>query len=160
MFDILRKEKVITLKLCPLIEHEISNIFMEKSFRKWAPEDIPDPFLILVNNSKQPLHARNLFKYIFKKDYQKNFKKLTLFFFWTQSFSKTRGLELVTSHSSGYKKKFIWWKNKNLQGLIQAAFDIGKPLLGTLIWACPNLISSKTETIIERNSSFFIKSAM
>ena len=42
----------------------------------------PDPFLFLVNNPKQLLHARNTFK---KKDnlkdnYKKSFKKLTLFF--------------------------------------------------------------------------------
>ena len=41
----------------------------------------PDPFFILVNNPKQPLHTRNFFKNkIFWKDYQKPFKKLTLFF--------------------------------------------------------------------------------
>ena len=45
---------------------------------------VPDPFLILVSNTKQPLHARNSFKnkiHILKEDYQKAFKKLTLFFF-------------------------------------------------------------------------------
>ena len=41
------------------------------------------------------------------------------------------------------------------QGLIQAVFDIGIPILGTLIWVCPNLILSKTETTIKHNSSFF-----
>ena len=34
---------------------------------------IPDPFLILVNNPKQPLHARNSFT-INNKDYQKALK--------------------------------------------------------------------------------------
>ena len=38
---------------------------------------VQDPFLIFVNNPKQPLHARNSFKDILKKDYQKVFKKLT-----------------------------------------------------------------------------------
>ena len=37
----------------------IRNIFMKK---KNAPKDSPSPFLILVNNSKQPLHPRNSFK--------------------------------------------------------------------------------------------------
>ena len=46
------------------------------------------------------------------------------------------------------------------QGLIQAVFNIGIPILGKLIWACPNLILSKTKTTIKRNSSFLIKSAM
>ena len=36
---------------------------MEKSCRKCALKKLaPDPFLILVNNSKQPLHAKNSFK--------------------------------------------------------------------------------------------------
>ena len=34
---------------------------MEKSCRKCAPK-VPDPFLILVNNPKQPLHAKNSLK--------------------------------------------------------------------------------------------------
>ena len=39
-----------------------------------------DPFLILVNNPKQPLHARNSFRNdILKEDYLKTLKKLTLF---------------------------------------------------------------------------------
>ena len=43
---------------------------------------------------------------------------------------------------------------------MQAVFDIGIPILGTLIWACPNLIFSKTEITVKHNSCFFIKSAM
>ena len=38
---------------------------------------VQDPFLIIVNNPKQSLHARNTFKDILKKDYQKALKKLT-----------------------------------------------------------------------------------
>ena len=35
----------------------------------------PDPFLILLNNPKQPVHARNSFKSkILKEDYQKALK--------------------------------------------------------------------------------------
>ena len=42
---------------------------------------VPDPFLILVNNPKQPLHARNYFKNkIFWKIIIKNLKKVNLFF--------------------------------------------------------------------------------
>ena len=42
---------------------------------------VPEPFLILVNNPKQPLHARNSFEnMILKEYYQKALKKLTLFF--------------------------------------------------------------------------------
>ena len=47
----------------------------------------------------------------------------------------------------------------HIQGLIQAVFDIGIPILGTPIWACPHLILSKTKTIVKHNSRFFIRSA-
>ena len=55
---------------------------------------VRDPFLILVNNPKQPLHARNSFE---NKDYQKPLKKSTLFFllnpvpFNVQSYQKQKG---------------------------------------------------------------------
>ena len=45
------------------------------------------------------------------------------------------------------------------QGLIKTVFDISISILSTLIWAGTNLILSKTETTIKRNSGFFIKSA-
>ena len=35
---------------------------MEKSCRNVEQKLVPDPFLILVNKPKQPLHARNSFK--------------------------------------------------------------------------------------------------
>ena len=35
---------------------------MENSYRKSATKASPRPFLILVNNPKQPFHARNYFK--------------------------------------------------------------------------------------------------
>ena len=41
-----------------------------------------------------------------------------------------------------------------MQWLIQAGFGIGILILGTLIWACPNLILSKTETTMKLDSSF------
>ena len=44
-----------------------------------------------------------------------------------------------------------------IQGLIQAVFNIGIPILVTLSWASPNLILSKTEATIKPNSSFSIK---
>ena len=40
------------------------------------------------------------------------------------------------------------------QGLIQVVFNIGIPILDTIIWVCLNLILSKTETIIKRNFIF------
>ena len=39
---------------------------------------VPDLFLILVNNPKQPLHARNFLE---NKIFWKNFKKSILLFF-------------------------------------------------------------------------------
>ena len=46
------------------------------------PKLARDPFLILLNNPKQPLLARNSFlnKGILKEDYQKASKKLSLVF--------------------------------------------------------------------------------
>ena len=41
-----------------------------------------------------------------------------------------------------------------MQGLIQAGFGISIPIFGALIWACPNLILSKTETTMKLDSSF------
>ena len=51
----------MALKLCPLTEYLIKNIFVEKSCGKYAPK-VPDPFIVLVNNPKQPLHAGNSFE--------------------------------------------------------------------------------------------------
>ena len=56
-------------------------------------------------------------------------------------------------------KNRLYEKRTFGQRLIQAIFNIGIPILGTQIWACPNLILSKTETNIKRNSIFLIKSA-
>ena len=61
-------------------------------------KQVPDPSFILVNNPKQPLHARSSFKKnILKDDYQKTFKKLALFFlsnpvpFNGRSYQKQKG---------------------------------------------------------------------
>ena len=77
----------------------------------------PDPFLILLNNPKQPLHARNSFKNqifwktIIKalKSLKKAFKKLTLFFlsnaisFNGQNYQKQKGSG--TSHQSLFRSR-------------------------------------------------------
>ena len=54
-------------------EHFYMKNYAENIQQKLAP----DPFLILLNNSQQPSHARNSFKNkdILKKIYQKVFKK-------------------------------------------------------------------------------------
>ena len=51
----------MTLKLCPLIEY--SRVFLlENHAENVYQRLVLEPFLILVNNPKQPLHARNSFK--------------------------------------------------------------------------------------------------
>ena len=61
----------------------------------------PDPYLIFLNNPKQPLHTRNSF--------EKALKKLTLFFlsnlvpFNGQSYQKQKGSG--TSHQSLFRSK-------------------------------------------------------
>ena len=55
-------KKGMTLKFCPYMEYQIKNIFIEKSYRKCAENEL---FINLVNNPRQPLHARNSLKEIF-----------------------------------------------------------------------------------------------
>ena len=89
--------------------------YAENVHRKLAP----DPFIISLNNPKQPLHARNSFlkKIIWKRIIKKILKNLLDVFFRTQSLlmdrviKNKRGLELVTTHSSDYKtssKTFLY----------------------------------------------------
>ena len=59
---------------------------------------VPDPILILVYNSKQPLHARNYFRNrYFERGLLRSLKKLTLFFLVNpvilkgQSYQKQKG---------------------------------------------------------------------
>ena len=59
---------------------------------------VPDLFINLVNNPKQPLHTKNYFKTnILKEDYQKVLKKVTSFFlsnpvpFNRQNYQKQKG---------------------------------------------------------------------
>ena len=42
----------------------------------------------------------------------------------------------------------------NSQGLIQVVFNIGIPILGILIWVCPNLIIGKVKITKQCNSCF------
>ena len=70
-----------------------------------------NPFLILLNNQKQPLHARNYFEnnVFWKRVIKKPLKRQLYFFIWTQSIlmdkviKNKRGLELFTSCSSSYR---------------------------------------------------------
>ena len=69
---------------------------MENHAKQVDQKLVPDPFLILGNNPKQPLHAGNSFQNkIFWKRVSKSLKKLSSFF-WTQfhlmeKLSKTKG---------------------------------------------------------------------
>ena len=49
------------MKLCPLIEYQRTFLW-KKHAENVLQKPVPEPFLILVNNRKQPLHARNYFK--------------------------------------------------------------------------------------------------
>ena len=77
---------------------------------------------------------------------------------WTEIVLKSKNV-----HKYFFRDCIYAWNNNtnknNMQGLIQAVFDIDVTILGTLIWACPDLILIKTETTIKHNSSFLIKSA-
>ena len=68
---------------------------------------VPDSFLVLVINLKQPLYVRNVFKKIryFERGLSKNFIKVNLnFSFKSSKIMKNKGnLELMTWHSSDYK---------------------------------------------------------
>ena len=80
MFDILRK-KTCDIETLLSIDREMGNIFMNKSCRKWTSKASPGPLFNFAKYPKQPFHARSSFKNkILKLDYQKAFKKLTLFF--------------------------------------------------------------------------------
>ena len=63
--------------------------------------------------------------------------------------STKSGLPKFESHIFQQMNVFLYWRS---QGLIQSVFDRGIPISGSLTWA--NIILSKTETIIKRNSSF------
>ena len=107
MFDIFREKKVI--------KNHAENVHQKL---------VPDPFLILVNNPnpKQPLHARNSFRY-FEIGLSNSLEKVNFYFFFgTQSLlmhkviKTKRGPELVTGCFSGlyYLTKF--------DDVIQSAF--------------------------------------
>ena len=93
----------------------------------------PDPFLFLPNNSKQTLHAGKLFwkSEIWKMIIKKPLKSQLYIFFQIQCLlmskviKNKKGLELVTSHFSGYKKRsekflcllYITWPSLNKPSL-------------------------------------------
>ena len=65
--------------------------------------------------------------------------------------STKSGLPKFESHTFQQMNKFLYWRS---QGFIQSVFDSGIPISGSLTWTCRNIILSKTESTIKRNSSF------
>ena len=134
----MRRKMNMRLKLCPLIEYYIRNIFMEKSCRKCAPKASPRR-LFLFWWTIEIFIACNKLKY-FERGLSKTFKKVNFYFFFqTQSLlmnkviKNKRGLKLVSCHSSGYKtssQKFLYWLHIIWpNGIMQSAF-----------WVIPNII--------------------
>ena len=104
-----RRKQDMTLKLCQLIEYYVGYIFIENHAEIMHRKRVWDPYLILVNNPKEPLHVRNCLKWdVLIEDCRKALKKIT-FFFRTQFLlinkiiKKKRNLNLGTSHSSSCK---------------------------------------------------------
>ena len=52
----------MTLKFCPLIEYYIRTFLWKNHEENVQQKLVPELFIILVNNPKQPLHARNSFE--------------------------------------------------------------------------------------------------
>ena len=63
----------MTLKPFQLMEYSIRKIFIKSHAKNVHQKLASDPFFILVNNLKQPLHARNSFKDILEEYYKKPF---------------------------------------------------------------------------------------
>ena len=104
----------LTLKFGQLIENQIRKISVEKVCRKCALKASLRPLFDFRKWCNHPMHASNSLKIkYFERDYKRKLKKVCLLFaFEPNSFYLTRlkrGLEPVTSLSSGYKtysKKF------------------------------------------------------
>ena len=65
--------------------------------------------------------------------------------------STKSGLPKFESHTFQQMNRFLYWRS---QGFTQSVFDSGIPISGSLTWTCRNIILSKTESTIKRNSSF------
>ena len=76
MPDILRRKKGIMTEFLSIDRVLARNIFMENHAENVPQKLVPDPFLILVNNPKQPLHTRNYFE----KGLSKSSKKVNFNF--------------------------------------------------------------------------------
>ena len=99
-------------RLCISCDYDqIKNILCKNHAKNVKEKLVLDIFIILVNNPKQPFHARNSFKSkIFLKTIIKKPLKRKLYFFFRTQFLSTdkiiknkRGLELVPSCYSGYE---------------------------------------------------------
>ena len=102
----------MTLKLCLSFDRVLNK---ETFLWRYHAENVQqklvsDHFLLLVNNLKQPLHARNSLKIrYFESGLSKSIKTLTLLFlsksvpFNVQNYEKQKCLELMTS-----SEKFLY----------------------------------------------------
>ena len=55
-------KKAMTMKPYQKMEYQIKSIFVKNHTENMQQKLVPDLFIILVNNPKQPLHPRNYFK--------------------------------------------------------------------------------------------------
>ena len=114
---------------------------MEKSCRKYAPKASPRPLFYFGKQPKTAIAARNSFKNkIFWKGIIKNLWKVNFIFFFSnpvpfnrKSYIKNKkGLELVTSRSSGYETR-----HKNLFISYQISYQLLViKLLSDQVWWC------------------------
>ena len=75
----------MTLKLCPLIEYQIKNIFMEKSCRKYTTKASPKTLFYFRTTQNNHCMQEIILKIrYYRRGHQKALKKLTLFFLVNQ----------------------------------------------------------------------------
>ena len=83
------------LKLCQLIEYYIIGTFAWKNRAEiMHRKPVQVPFLILINNPKQPLHTRNCFKIrYFERVLSESLQKVNFIFLSNQIFFNEQGYE-------------------------------------------------------------------
>ena len=110
------KEKRYDIETLSIDEYQITNIFIEKSCSKWAPKVSPRPLFNFGKWLRTAITCKKFLRY-FERGLSKSLKKvnfsflLTHFLLMDKVIKKKRGLELLISHSSGYKissEKFLY----------------------------------------------------
>ena len=127
---------------------------------------VPDPFLILVNNPKQPLHAINSFenKIFLKEDYQKPLKNSTLFFlpnpvpFNVQSYQKQKGPgtndQLLLRLQNLFRKipLLVMYYLTNFDDVISSSWVISKITFANLCKPIHDIINYSTSILFNLES--------